>query len=837
LADCGIRAAKWVWCHADTDRLNQHGLFRKRFVLPAVHGRVVVHACADMRYWLYVNGARVAFGPARSAAGQPFFDTVDVTNLVKPGENVAAFHVHSIGPVERCSSFMPLRAGLIAALEWEGGRLVTDASWRACEERAYAGDTPRHSSHQSFIESYDARAAQAGWEGPDFDDAAWAWAYEIPAALAAWGDLSPRPVEMMTLATRRPARVIETGTAEPAPGADVADMKSAALRMAESRRRPARVADTPRDTLFPLRLRAPADPRLGAYAVFDFAENSSGYLVFDVEGAPGTIIDVGYGEEFDAGFVGCAAQGVRYNDRFILGRGRMTHQIVMPKTLQYLLVEVRRGEAVFHDVRHDVSHYPVEWRGKFCAPEQPGLAAVWRVAARTVCLCLEDVYVDTPRRERAGWLGDMAAAARAAYYAFGETRIFRHALDLFMRSQRSDGAIISRYPSIDGPNMPAFSAAYVMALKDYVLFSGDVEFARRQWSGVERLLAWFETQRGADGLFRVTPTKRNPKGPGSHGYVLLDWAPLRLEGAVTGMNLFCVKCFEDAAFLARLLGLEARAADLERRSCLTRTAVQTRMFDSRRGVFVNCVDEGGLSRRAGYQENMLALLWDAATPEQARSIARNCLEGREALPLWRDTEGSRDWAKLSAGEGQWDDRDLVPIGSPFFEHFALAALFETGWDRLAVASLSNHYGEALAQGASTIWEDWQGKASRSHGWGAAPVSCAGRYLLGVWPQAPGFGRFSVIPCFGPLSEASGWVPTPRGTIEVRWRREGGAATLRVFAPEGTGASLGLPACAGPARLTLNGLQTPPRLVGLRRGSYSVCDVGPGEHELRLEPLA
>ncbi|HRU05116.1 MAG TPA: family 78 glycoside hydrolase catalytic domain [Candidatus Brocadiia bacterium] len=837
MKESGIAGAKWIWSHEDTERLNQHGLFRRRFILPEGHGAVVVHVCADMRYWLYVNGARVTFGPARYAQGQPFYDSVDVTGLARSGDNVIAFLVHSIGPVERCSSFMPLRAGLIASVEWQGGRLVTDASWKAFDERAYAADTPRHSSHQSFIESFDARQAQLGWQRPEFDDSAWGKARVVPTDRATWGPLSPRPVEMLTLNPRWPARLIESGVSEPAPGDDVDDMKTAAQRLAASLRRPSPVVETRPGGTLPLRLRAPQDPRLGAYAVYDFGENSSGYVVFDVEGTPGTVVDVGYGEEFDAGFVGCAVQGVRYNDRFILGDKRMTHQVLMPKTFQYLLIEIRRGAATFHEVRHDVSHYPVQWRGKFCALEQPGLAAAWRAAARTVCLCMEDVYVDTPRRERAGWLGDMAAAAPASYYAFGETRLYRHALDLFMRSQKSDGSIVGRFPSIDGPNMPAFSAAYVIALKDYVLFSGDFHFAGQQWGGVERLLGWFERQWGDDGLFRVTPSKRNPRGPGSHGYILLDWAPARLEGAVTGMNMFCVKCFEDAAFLARGLRMNDKAGRFRDVAAKTRAAVQARMFDARRGVFVNCVDDHGLNPRAGYQENMLALLWDVATPDQARSIARNCLEGRQTLPLWRNSEGSRDWIKLSAGECEWNDEELVPIGSPFFESFALPALFETGWDKLAVATVLSHYGEVLAQGATTIWEDWQGKASRSHGWGAAPVSCAGRYLLGVAPEAPGFARFSVMPCFGPLNEASGWVPTPRGTIEVSWRRTSDGASLRVFMPVGTVAEIGLPSACDADRVALDSVEAPPRRVNLRRGAYAVCEVGPGEHEMRLEARA
>ena len=180
MSEHALRGASWVWCNSDLDRVNQYGLFRRRIVLPGPPGRVLVHACADLRYWLYVNGRRVGFGPPRFDPRTPLYDTHDVTALVATGENVVAFKVHAIGPVARCSSFMPTRPGLIAAVVWDSGRVVTDAAWSAREETAYRGDTPRFANHQSFIECFDARKAVRGWERRDLDDADWPRAYVLP---------------------------------------------------------------------------------------------------------------------------------------------------------------------------------------------------------------------------------------------------------------------------------------------------------------------------------------------------------------------------------------------------------------------------------------------------------------------------------------------------------------------------------------------------------------------------------------------------------------------------------------------------------------------------------
>ena len=504
---------------------------------------------------------------------------------------------------------------------------------------------------------------------------------------------------------------------------------------------------------------------------------------------------------------------------------------MFPKTLRYLLVEVRGGRAEIEQLGQDVSTYPVRWTGGFTCPENPALGRVWQIGAHTVQLCMEDVYMDTPRRERAGWLGDMVPEALAAYCAFGETKVARHSLDLYMRSQHEEGWIVGRYPSIDGPNMPTWSASYAFALADYVRYSGDAAFAEAVWPGVQRLTAWFEGQRRQDDLLVVTPTKRSDNGPGRYGYVLVDWAPTRLDGAVTAMNMFYYRYLAECAYLAWLLD---RQEDIEQYASLaarTKQAIQSEMFDEERGFFVNCRDEKGLSRRAGYQENLLALLWQIATSDQEKRIVETLLPDDAPLPVW--TTSDRNWVTLSSGTEPWRDDEIVPVGSPFFMYYALGALFEIGRTEAALNSIEAHYGGLLSRGETTVWEDWSGDTSRSHGWGAAPTIFAAKYVLGAEPIAPGWRVFRVAPSFGSLKKASGRVPTPHGTVGVSWQRDGEGVTLDVVVPDGTQAEVGLPSEDSDASLLYEGQECPSAPCELRRRRYLLCRVGPGTHRFGL----
>src|SRR5580765_8525597 len=72
----GRWAASWIRHAGAGGRDMGVYLFRKSFDLPAAPTRFVVHASADQRYELFVNGARVATGPARGDLDHWRFETV-----------------------------------------------------------------------------------------------------------------------------------------------------------------------------------------------------------------------------------------------------------------------------------------------------------------------------------------------------------------------------------------------------------------------------------------------------------------------------------------------------------------------------------------------------------------------------------------------------------------------------------------------------------------------------------------------------------------------------------------------------------------------------------------
>jgi hypothetical protein len=71
--------------------------FRKTFDLPARPERFLVHTSGDNRYQLFVNGQRVAWGPARGDLFHWRYETVDIAGFLRPGKNLLAAIVWNFG--------------------------------------------------------------------------------------------------------------------------------------------------------------------------------------------------------------------------------------------------------------------------------------------------------------------------------------------------------------------------------------------------------------------------------------------------------------------------------------------------------------------------------------------------------------------------------------------------------------------------------------------------------------------------------------------------------------------------------------------------------------------
>lgn len=268
---------------------------------------------------------------------------------------------------------------------------------------------------------------------------------------------------------------------------------------------------------------------------------------------------------------------------------------------------------------------------------------------------------------------------------------------------------------------------------------------------------------GSDGLIRSSPMQMR-RGD------IVDWPAGERDGYVftpvnTVVNAFHLRAIEYMRRLAQALGKQTDAEEFARRERTTLAAFQQQLFNPQTGLYRDGVGTDHTSLHA----NLFPLAFGLVPEDRRAHIAG-----------WLAKQGMR--------------------GSVYAAQYLLEALFENGQSTAAIEEMTapgdRSWRHMVDSGATITWEAWDQRYKRNqdwnHAWGAAPANLLPRFVLGVQPRAPGWAEAEIAPHPGDLAFADGTVPTPRGAIQVAWRRTpqfNVTATL----PPGMQAEIRLPA--------------------------------------------
>ncbi|MHC4887704.1 MAG: alpha-L-rhamnosidase C-terminal domain-containing protein, partial [Planctomycetota bacterium] len=175
--------------------------------------------------------------------------------------------------------------------------------------------------------------------------------------------------------------------------------------------------------------------------------------------------------------------------------------------------------------------------------------------------------------------------------------------------------------------------------------------------------------------------------------------------------------------------------------------------------------------------------------------------------------------------------------SVYGAQYLLEALYRNGEADYALSLMTAKHDRGwwnmMAVGSTITLEAWDWKYKNNldwnHAWGAAPANIVGRYLLGVRPLEPGFRKVLIHPQLGPLGQASGKVPTPKGPVTVSVNAAGEqGVTLELELPAEMTARVGVPASDPQAVLMVDGSAVEAERVG---ETLFVDSLGPGAHTM------
>jgi hypothetical protein len=552
--------------------------------------------------------------------------------------------------------------------------------------------------------------------------------------------------------------------------------------------------------------------------ILDYGKDVGGWATFDVAATSGTTIQTTYSETLvNLGNDGAASTGAffagngqRSDDFTVATPGTVTAPLIQGGE-RYELVTLKmpgtvtlRGAGIkFSPLRET----PSVMQGHFLSSDHL-LNRVWYASVYTLNLnqltpgtTVEPgavnklhLLLDGAKRDRAVWSGDHMISDLTDYYA-SDSRYARDSLTLLLDHPASSASELTPtsgaesqpgpLPGACSPNpqihnqcitwSASYSMAVMPALYHYYLYTGDLAFVRQHWQSVVRQMEWDAQQVDSNGLFSVSASDD------------ADWNIENVPGELTYVNGIYELALKSAAKLAKALGLKAQARQWLAGAASIRRAVNTKLWDRKTGVYDASTSERG---SVVQDANVTAILAGIPAPTRAHQITR---------VLARALSNRFGAAATSTPVPP----NYTPDDSPYMGSFNLLADFVAGNEPAALSLLRREWGFMLSHDPGGVdWERIQPggvpKAgaladSAAHAWSTGPVAALSEYVLGVAPAGPGYGTWTVAPQPGDLRWAQGVVPTPHGSIAVRWRREGRRSfVLTLDAPRGTAGNVEIP---------------------------------------------
>jgi len=552
------------------------------------------------------------------------------------------------------------------------------------------------------------------------------------------------------------------------------------------------------------------EPKPGLF-VFDFGQNLSGHARLSVEGPRGATVSMKYAERLasdgrvDQADIGqhvlrFGSNQVFQTDSYILkGGGQETWSSRFTyHGFRYVELSGFPGKPTKEALRAVFFHSAVPVTGRFTC-SNPLLNRIWEAARWSYLGNLQGIPTDCPHREKNGWTGDAHLAAEQAMFNYFPGAVYAKWLNDLADEQQPDGRLPGIVPTsgwgYSWGNGPAWDSALLLIPYYQYVYYGDVGSFRRHYENMKRYVDYLGA-RAKEGVVNIG---------------LNDWAPFDTQtgAAITDTAYYYVDT-RIVALAATVLGRADDARRYSEAASRIRQSFQDKFYHPETGLYDN-----------GSQTALSCALYQGLVPAEHR-----------------DQVVSNLVAAVAARHGHIDTGIL---GAKYL----LNTLTDNGRADIAYQIASQKdlpsWGWWMEQGATTLWEEWRGGASRFHIMYGDISAWFYKTLAGIAPDpaAPGFKHFLVSPhVVGDLTSAGAEYDSIRGRIASQWRLAEGVFTLDLIVPANTTATVTLP-IADPETVKEGGKPAAraPGVLSLRRESgRSLMEVQSGVYHFQ-GPLA
>ena len=510
----------------------------------------------------------------------------------------------------------------------------------------------------------------------------------------------------------------------------------------------------------------PVSGQSGVYT-FDFGENLVGWGQLTVSGAAGTTVKMIYGEltnndnsvdQTNINGLVCVNQMANLKpyfqaDTYILkGSGTETYA---PRFtyhgFRYAQVSGLPSVPTTNTLVAQVVHTAFNPAGSFqCASD-----LLNRIETNTVSSYLGNfvgIPTDCPHREKNGWTGDAQLACEVGLTHFDSAAAYARWLKEFGPAQLSSGELFGVIPNADwGPGSgPAWEAAVLLIPWFVYEHTGDAGILTNNYAAMKAYVN-YETSVATNHIV---------------SYGLADPSPASTVTpvAVTDTTYY----YQSALILAQAAEMLGNTADSTLYSNLAaqiKTSFNSAFFNTAKAQY-----------SGGTQTAQSCVLYQGlASSNQTVAVA----------------------GALAAAVGQNNNAiDAGALGA----RALLRALCDNGHSDTAVAvALQTNYpswGNQVLQGATTLWETWNGTGSfdsHNHIYYGDISAWFMEYLAGIRPGSPGYQSVILKPeITGAIAWAQATHDSPYGMISNAWQINGQGIVMSIMIPPNSTAMVYLP---------------------------------------------
>ena len=500
--------------------------------------------------------------------------------------------------------------------------------------------------------------------------------------------------------------------------------------------------------------------------VYDFGRNISGWGVLNIQASSGTEIVLKYGEQLDDdGLLDTkdidlfVFTGEFQTDKYIAkGSGRETwHPRFTYHGFRYIQATGLGPKADYETLRAAVVHTDLPSAGSFeCS--SPLLNTIQEMAERSTLTNYHSIPTDCPHREKNGWTGDSVLSAEQVLLNFDSVTAHRKWLRDIIDAQRPSGQIPGIVPTggwgYNWGSGPAWDSALILIPWYVYVYYGDRQILEDTYDAMVKYLGFLDSM--SDG--------------GLVDFGLGDWCP-------PGENPWDHKCptvvtdtayayveYDTVARIAAVLGRDEEAREFKERAGYVREAFRSAFVDSSSGSV------------AGNSQTSLAC-----------ALYQGLLEKGEEPKALENL--------VAEVEKYGRHLDTGILGAKYLLH-TLSSHGRTDI-AYAVATQTDYpgWGYWVEQGATSLWERWDGRDSQNHHMYSDISAWFYRELAGIRPdpEEPGFKHTLFRPNpVADLTWAKAHHQSPHGLIECSWEVKADSFVLQVTVPANCRGTISLP---------------------------------------------